>query len=192
MSRAHLDYSRVNALIAPHLGLDVTTPAEGEEWRVVARSPNYAVSSHGRVMRIAGAKGARVGRILSQFRHSAGYLQVTLHDKGQTAALVHQLVCEAFHGPCPSPLHEVAHKDGSRTNARADNLVWKTSSGNKADMHLHGTARVGEKNNLAKYSADVIRAVREAKGSCREVGCKFGMSPSNVSRIRLRQLWGHI
>ncbi|WP_449411892.1 HNH endonuclease signature motif containing protein [Methylobacterium komagatae] len=44
--------------------------------------------------------------------------------------LVHRLVCEAFHGPAPTPEHQVAHADGTRWNARADNLRWATRTEN--------------------------------------------------------------
>jgi hypothetical protein len=193
MTRSSVPYARREAHPVVVAGaVDVSEPKAGEEWRILPRCPNYAVSSLGRVMRIAGGKGARIGRVLRQFHHSAGYWQVTLHDRGQSAALVHQLVCEAFHGPRPTPEHEVAHEDGCRTNARASNLSWKTCAGNKADMLRHGTARLGEKNNLTKFSADVVRAVRSATGSCREIGLRFGMSPQNVNRIQRRELWGHL
>src|ERR1044072_1408501 len=41
---------------------------------------------------------------------------------------VHQLVCEASHGPKPSPAHQVAHfPDSDPLNNRASNLRWATA-----------------------------------------------------------------
>ena len=43
---------------------------------------------------------------------------------------VHRVVCEAFHGPPPTPKHTVEHKDGNRLNNHKDNLCWLTASEN--------------------------------------------------------------
>jgi len=54
-----------------------------------------------------------------------GYFVFVENKKGETAKrYVDELVCEAFHGPRPSPEHEVRHRDGNITNNRASNLMW--------------------------------------------------------------------
>jgi len=35
------------------------------------------------------------------------------------------LICEAFHGPRPSPRHTVMHRDDDLENCAADNLSWQ-------------------------------------------------------------------
>jgi hypothetical protein len=40
-------------------------------------------------------------------------------------APVAMLVCKAFLGPQPTPVHVPHHKDGDVTNNRADNLEWR-------------------------------------------------------------------
>jgi hypothetical protein len=42
---------------------------------------------------------------------------------------VHQLVCEAFHGPCPAGL-ETLHEDENGLNNRPENLRWGTRKEN--------------------------------------------------------------
>jgi hypothetical protein len=52
---------------------------------------------------------------------------------------VHQLVCLAFHGPKPSPEHEVAHQDDVKSVNTPDSLRWDTHKGNIADrVRLRG------------------------------------------------------
>lgn len=87
----------------------------------------YDVSSLGRVKRIAGGRGARAGLILKGAPGSDGYWTVNLFKKGRR---IHQLICAAFHGPKPTPKHEVNHKDGCITNNASENLEWMTRQEN--------------------------------------------------------------
>ena len=60
-----------------------------------------------------------------------GYLTADLSKEGKvTTTLVHRLVAEAFI-PNPKNLRFVNHIDSDRTNNRADNLEWVTSSENR-------------------------------------------------------------
>jgi len=43
---------------------------------------------------------------------------------------VHQLVCEAFHGPRPSKEHGVSHKNENALDNRPENLEWSTQKEN--------------------------------------------------------------
>ena len=51
---------------------------------------------------------------------------------------VHKLVALAFHGPRPSPAHEVAHGDNDVSNNRPDNIRWATVLENKEDYKKTG------------------------------------------------------
>lgn len=125
----------------------------GEEWRPVAGYEGfYAVSNMGRVRRLA----RRIDRpetaggpfdaqeiLLAQKRASRDvpYLRITLAagaGKIKTPS-VHTLVCTAFHGPKPSPEHEVRHLNGVHDDNRAENLAWGTRSHNMRDALRHGT-----------------------------------------------------
>ena len=52
--------------------------------------------------------------------------------------------------------------------------------------------RRGERNGNAKLTADAVLAIRRELGSQVAVGRKYGISPSQVGAIRLRQEWRHI
>ena len=51
---------------------------------------------------------------------------------------IHQIVLEAFCGPCPDGM-EVLHGNGIRTDNRLSNLRYGTRSENNADSIRHGT-----------------------------------------------------
>ena len=101
-----------------------------EQWRpVFGYEGRYEVSGCGRVRSLdyvvsrSGKRGnLRVkGGLLSPWAGDNGYLQVNLAGRVER---VHVIVARAFHGLAPSPLYEVAHRDGSRDNNASDNLRW--------------------------------------------------------------------
>lgn len=162
----------------------------GEEWRTLERYPNYAFSSFGRVMRTKGAKGCRAGRVLKAKIHSTGYPMVSPSVEGVGKWVkVHQLICEAFHGPKPSQAHQVAHADGDRTNSRADNLRWATQVENELDKWEHGTRTFGEGHPSSKYDEATIVAIRSAKGTHEQIGNRFGISRRYIGYIRSGKRW---
>jgi hypothetical protein len=167
-----------------------------EFWRVVASAPDYAVSNLGRVKRIvADCCGRGLGLILKPGVGRGGYLHVVLTTEGKRKTVkVHQLVCEAFHGPRPSPKHVAAHSDGTRDNNRANNLRWATPKENIADKRVHGTHIEGEQHFRAKLTAEAVREIRShtARGSCNADAKRFGVSRSTISQVRAGNTWGHV
>jgi hypothetical protein len=126
----------------------------------------------------------------------SGYLTVGLCRNGERLTeFVHRLTATAFHGPPPSPGHEVAHGDGDPSNNRAENLRWATRSENAADKIKHGTDNCGERHPCAKLTeADVIEIRRRcAAGEYqRTVARRFGVSQSTVSAAHNRRTWRHL
>lgn len=118
-----------------------------EEWRPIEGRDGYEISSLGRVR--------SVDRVICQVSRSGhpyerrmrgriqtpwptgtiGYLTVNL---GQgIRRYVHQLVCEAWHGPRPDG-EQARHFDGDHLNNTPENVLWGTDSQNKQDMIRHG------------------------------------------------------
>ena len=84
----------------------------------------YEVSNLGRV------RNTHTGQVLRLRKRPDGYLDVLLHYKGQPKRIyVHKLVATAFVEGWREGL-EVNHKNGVKTDNRAENLEWVTSSEN--------------------------------------------------------------
>jgi len=175
-----------------------------EIWKdVVGYEGVYQVSSRGRVMRVAGGKGAVPGRVLRTRKHSGGYLQVTLcHECKPRPEYVHRLVAGAFLER-PSPDHsEVNHRNGNKMDNRVENLEWCTPSENQrhsaqilGNMPLPPDSR-GEKNSqaiLVEYQATRIRRLyASGKWLQRELADMFGVARPTISNIIRRKTWKHV
>jgi hypothetical protein len=114
-----------------------------EEWRPTP-VPGYEVSNFGAVRSLSrtiikrdGKPRRIIGRILKAGLASSGYLSVVL-GRAYGTYNVHVLVATAFVGPCPDG-EEVRHKDGVRTNCKAENLHYGPRISNIADAIEHGT-----------------------------------------------------
>ena len=70
----------------------------------------------------------------------------------QAPRKVHQLVCEAFHGPKPFPSAVVIHLDENAHNNRPENLKWGTQKENlnAPGFIAHCKSRTGENNPYIK------------------------------------------
>jgi hypothetical protein len=109
----------------------------GENWTL---PPGYRVTRDGRVFSTDSNWRGYGAREMAQHINKDGYAVVRLTVDGKRKKFrVHQLVCGAFHGPKPTPDHEVRHLDGDRTNNEARNLTWGTRSENALDRQRHGT-----------------------------------------------------
>lgn len=156
-----------------------------ETWLRVLSHPEYEVSSEGRLRRGAYVKAPQ--------RHPRGYVCYGIGKHGK--ALAHRLVCEAFHGPPPTPEHEVAHNDGTRDHNSADNLRWALPGENQADRKHHGTYMAGEQCVWSvKLTDESVAAIRDAyaQGGKPFVGGSvtmqtladtYGVSLAQISRV---------
>lgn len=159
----------------------------------------YEVSNLGKIRRKTGACGTSKGRILKPWTDKAGRQIVTLSVKCKTKKhLVSILVCRAWHGPKPTPNHQVAHWDGFVTNNSSGNLRWATQKENEQDKIRHGKynhAPKGSKNSSAKLSeGDIskIRNLRKAGVSYPKLAIKFGVSHPAIRAIILGRTWKHV
>ena len=146
----------------------------------------YEVSSHGRVRRKA------TGRILRPWIAARRYHYLSLRGVNARRKVgVHVLVAEAFHGPRPSPKHEVAHWDGNATHNLADNLRWATHAENVEDQKRHGTLHApvyrGASHPRAKLrDQDVlhIRSVYSGRpGELKDLADFYCVHPCTIRRV---------
>lgn len=181
---------------------------ESEIWKdVVGWGEYYAVSSFGRVLSKArtihfiGRGGRPVSRPMPEriMRPTAGpygYCRVALQRDGKvTQSLVHRLVCEAFHGPCPADKEHCAHSDGNSSNNRADNLRWATARENGLDRIRLGQGPRGERVHNAVLTATAVREIRRrhaAGDGTNALAREFGVAAPTVSNVVTRKHWRHI
>jgi predicted DNA-binding protein (UPF0251 family) len=114
-----------------------------------------------------------------------GYLQVTVHLDGKKHSRpVHRLVCEAFHGPCPTPGHEVRHLDSDRLNNRASNLRWGLKPEQSDDRARNGTTKLDRKR-----AARIRRLFATRKWTQLDLATRFEIDRSTVQEVLQNKLW---
>lgn len=168
-----------------------------EEWRSCPGLQGiYEVSSLGNVRRTVFDRRTKRGRNLSPATNRKGYHHVCLSmPDGMKTKWIHRLVCEAFHGPPPTPKHQAAHRDDIKGNNTPDNIYWATGLQNHADRRRNGLILNGSQIGRAKLKeADIpqIRAMREAGALHREIGERFGVAPHTICRVLNGTRWGHM
>lgn len=180
-----------------------------ERWKpVVGFEDRYEVSSLGRVRSIdvtidqMGPHGKIFrrfypGKLLKLQVDRSGYLRACLYRKAKlNFRPVHQLVLEAFIGPCPSG-KEGAHNNGVKSNNSVGNLAWKTTKENGADKAVHGSHK-GVRNAKAKLTEEDVKEIRRLfKPRSREFGTvalgrKFGVSDATIGLIVRGNNWRHL
>ena len=138
------------------------------------------------------------GRGRGSFGHDNGhgYLQITLHIDGAVVTrYVHRLVCEAFHGPAPSPLHEAAHGDRTPVHNTPDNLRWATKAENDADKEHHGTVLRGERHPMVRLTVEQVTEIRlriSLGHRQADIAVDFGVAPGTISKIKNGRAWRHL
>ncbi len=161
-----------------------------EQWKAIVGYENfYEVSTFGRVKRIRGGPGAKVGKILKTCSHDT-YPSVDLCQNGKTTTFqVHILVLIAFVGPKPTPKHECNHKDGNKWNPCFLNLEWVTHKQNCTHRHDILKKAKGEKHYRSKDCLIVSPCgeIYKVKG-LRQFCLKHTLSSSKLSAVARKEL----
>lgn len=94
------------------------------------------------------------------------------------------------HGVC------VLHRCDTPLCVNPDHLFLGTNADNMADKAKKGRAVTnkfaGETNGQSKLTESQAKAVYEHEGTRLEISEKFGISISQVARIKTKQRWAHI
>ena len=138
-------------------------------------------------------------------RVNQGYAVITLintknnRPKNQETYKFHRLIALTFvKNSDPDNKVEVNHDDGDRLNNLPYNLIWETPLGNTTHA-LETGLRKDKKGEDCKFSKITEGSVREIRELCNngeltavEIGKRFGITGSSVSKIQKRQTWKHV
>ena len=153
------------------------------------KHPNHSITKDGRVW------SHRRKIWLKPYSDTCGYLRVNLHPERP----IHQLVLEAYVGPCPEGM-QCRHLNGNKQDNNLDNLRWGTQSENQQDSIRHGTysngqlGKFGEKHQKSKLSDQDRRLIfsvyHDGAYTQRELADHFKVHCSNIHYIVHQNRWG--
>jgi len=162
-----------------------------ERWFPVDQWP-YEVSDMGRVRRSEPASGTRPGLVLKTSKSNTGYMRVQLSRDGTPRKfLVARLVAEAF-VPRRRGAPFVNHKNGDKTDNRAENLEWVTRSENQLHAYDTGLQLSGEAAGRAKLTLEHVKEIvrRHAAGESQTALAKeYPVNQSMISKIVRGEYW---
>jgi hypothetical protein len=163
------------------------------EWRTLDWLPGYEISEDGALRSTIPRYKTYGGHLKGQ--KSYGYLRycATLPSGAKRYVMAHRAVCEAWHGPPPSPTHHSAHSDGDKLNNHFTNLRWATPAENNADLVLHGTSARGERNPHAKLTWQSVREIRRSRSEKGErvidLAQQYGVCRKTIKDIVHNYTW---
>jgi hypothetical protein len=159
-------------------------------WKDLTEHPHYQVNTSGQVRSV---RLWNRPKILRPTKNKNGYLMVAL-GRGNTK-YVHQLVLLAFKGPRPA-FCTASHLNGNRTDNRAINLIWESSTDNNARKIEHGTTQRGTKNGHALLTVEQVRTIKAVKdpehGWYTAIAVLYGVHPNTIRDVHQRRTWRHI
>jgi hypothetical protein len=159
---------------------------DGEEWRELpGHGGAYAVSSHGRVARLAPSTRTVPGQLLAGSTHKNGYRMLQLTGPRVTIP-VHQLVWRAFRGDVPAG-RRLAHQNGDLLDDRLENLVPVTYREQTERLFREGKLRPWPAGNpRARLTSEMHERILATKGTHKAgvIAAELGISIDAVHSIR--------
>jgi len=159
---------------------------------IIKQDENYSISETGVVTNITTG-------VIKKSQIWQGYSTVQLWVKGNVKNLfIHRLVAIAF---VPNPYNKpfINHKNGIRSDNALENLEWCTHQENMQhayDTGLHIPHRkkcnLGEKGGMCKITEEIARDIINSTDKQRSLAEKYGISQTQVHRIKSRKRWGHL
>lgn len=164
----------------------------------IPSAPGYMVADGGIVYSCHSSSGkmnAKWHVVKSHVSNEYGHRIVPIVVGGKKRSpYVHQLVLEAFKGPCPEGL-ESCHNDGDPQNNYIYNLRYDTHANNNFDRKKHGTEIKGEQHGCAKLTEVEIPLIFQLFNDGRtkkEIAAILGVSSPLISFVINGKNWKHV
>lgn len=104
----------------------------------------------------------------------------------------HRWVYEQAHGAIPEGLY-VCHTCDTPSCVNPDHLFAGTPADNIADRDRKGRGPTGERCGLSKLTEKQVRKILATPDvTCKELGRRYGVSHTTISRIRNGRRWKHL
>ena len=171
----------------------------GERWvplqiEEMAKSERYDISNFGRIKsyKVNKEEGSIIkGSTLKGYK----ILNIKLENGKRTTKYIHKLVAESFI-PKDNPYQEyVIHLDFDKNNNHIDNLKWVTQETMFAHQKINPNYRRGAINYAKLTETDVIRLkkkLKRGKNKLYKLAKEFGITHTQLNRIRKGENWGHV
>lgn len=119
---------------------------------------------------------------------SNGYGRIRV---GKSYQVVHRAVWERTFGPIPKGLF-VCHHCDVRNCANLEHLFLGTKQDNSSDMVNKDRQAKGERHPKAKLIKDEVKAIRADKRFQKDIAKSYGISQTQVSKIKRRENWKYL
>lgn len=169
-----------------------------EKWEKIefpgmAESENYFISNYGRVKSYKTSENGVLvkGSLLRGYK----ILTIKLDTNKNTTKYIHKLVAEAFIDKEHELQEHVIHLDYNKMNNHVSNLKWVTKQTMYEHHKLNPNYKKGVINNAKLTETEVIRLkmkLKRGKNKLYKIAKEFGITHTQLNRIRSGENWGHI
>ena len=174
-----------------------------EEWMLYEDEnlrSKFLISNRGEVKSIS-AVDPDNPKLLKGYRN-AGYpcIPTRKKDGKNTLVYVHKLVAELY-VPNPDNLPKIIHKDGNKSNARADNLKWVSQEDFNTNQKKLAQSKYTPPKGIArnaKLSEAQVRILKKKifdpnrKTRYKILAKQFGVSLGTIFAIKRGERWKHV
>jgi hypothetical protein len=129
--------------------------------------------------------------IWKAYRNANGYGTIGQGGRQAPHLLAHRVSWMIHFGPIPEKL-AVLHKCDNPACVKPSHLFLGTHDDNMKDAAVKGRTAKGEGHGLSKLKKSAIFLIRSMECRQTEIADTFGITQSNVSRIRNNHTWKHI